>query len=186
MNDCSARGVAGSNEILGSPSIPFSTKSASFLQIGGHTQVPHPLKVIAVVRKGPPLPQPLGVLANRHGIDQSFVYCLFTSASKSPLSHRRRDTVSCSVLPSCRDVHGRGASATRWRCWPATSSWRIGSRRTVQKLIQQNKNRHDICQKKKSYTTLIFIRPRSDHCLALSVPSFIFVLETNLRFHKFY
>ena len=65
MNDCSARGVAGSNEILGSPSIPFSTKSASFLQIGGHTQVPHPLKVIAGVRKGPPLPQPLGVLANR-------------------------------------------------------------------------------------------------------------------------
>ena len=183
MNDCSARGVAGSNEILGSPSIPFSTKSASFLQIGGHTQVPHPLKVIAGVRKGPPLPQPLGVLANRHGIDQSFVYCLFTSASKSPLSHRRRDTFSCSILPSCRDVHGRGASATRWRCWPATSSW---SRRTVQKLIQQNKNRHDICQKKKSYTTLIFIRPRSDHCLALSVPSFIFVLETNLRFHKFY
>ena len=126
--------------------IPFSTKSASFLQIGGHTQVPHPLKVIAGVRKGPPLPQPLGVLANRHGIDQSFVYCLFTSASKSPLSHRRTDTFSRSVLPSCRDVHGRGASATRWRCWPATSSWRIGSRRTVQKLIQQKKNRHDICQ----------------------------------------
>ena len=140
--------LQGQTKFLVPPLFHFRQKVPLFFKLAD-TQVPHPLKVIAGVRKGPPLPQPLGVLANRYGIDQSFVYCLFTSASKSPLSHRRRDTVSCSVLPSCRDVHGRGASATRWRCWPATSSWRIGSRRTVQKLIQQNKNRHDICQKKK-------------------------------------
>ena len=43
-------------------------------------------------------------------------------------------------------------------------------------------NRHDICQKK-NYTTTIFIRRRSDHCLAFSdcpysAPRFVFILQT--------